>query len=82
MYIGEVLGKLDCIKQSNKLCGFKLKVVRLYKGSLPCRVIVAKDEGTDPGNGDFVKLTEADDMGYVITGFADVYPSPYGATYN
>ena len=77
MLIGEVLGNVDCTVKNEELDGLKLKVVRLYNGGMPDRVVVAADSSIEPGNGDFVVLEASRLVDYAITDYLGDEVSPF-----
>lgn len=93
MQVGEVLGKIECDAKDKRLCGVNLKVVRLYVGGKPDKVIVAEDKSQTSGNGDFVWLVSSSEVkdvlgqrlmstDLVISGFVNNWVMPYGDTIN
>ena len=77
MLIGEVLGNIGCTVKNDNFQGLKLKVVRLYSGGRPGKVVVAGDKCVAPGNGDFVVLKQSSLVDYTITEFLGENVSPY-----
>ena len=77
MLIGEVLGSVGCTVKNEELNGLQLKVVRLYSGGRPDKVVVASDSCVAPGNGDFVVLEQSQLAGLTIKKFLGENVSPY-----